>query len=59
LIRYLPEGVDPTSLKLMQSTRRVTDLKGRNLLIFTADYEIRWAEEKNPGLTLIEFDQVV
>ena len=59
LIRYLPEGVDPAGLKLMQSTRRVTDLKGRNLLIFTADYEIRWAEEKNPGLTLIEFDQVV
>ena len=59
LIRYLPEGVDPASLKLMQATRRVTDLKGRNLLIFTADYEIRWAEEKNPGLTLIEFDQVV
>ena len=59
LIRYLPEGVDPASLKLMQATRRVTDLKGRNYLIFTADYEIRWAEEKNPGLTLIEFDQVV
>ena len=59
LIRYLPEGVDPAELKLMQATRRVTDLKGRNLLIFTADYEIRWAEEKNPGLTLIEFDQVV
>ena len=33
-------------------------VKGRNLLLFTADYEINWALDKNPGLVLKEFSQM-
>ncbi len=56
LIRYVVGETNPADLKLMQATRWVQDMRGRNLLIFTADYEIRWALEKNPGLELAEFD---
>jgi peptide chain release factor 3 len=58
LIRYVVGEVDPSTLKLMQATRWVQDINGRNLLIFTADYEIRWALEKNPGLELAEFSSM-
>ena len=57
-IRYIDnEDIDPSKLKLMQSTRWVKDVKDRNLLIFVGDYEITWALEKNPGLKLSEFNQ--
>ena len=55
LIRYIVNEVNPADLKLMQATRVVQDMQGRNLLIFTADYELRWALEKNPSLELAEF----
>ena len=55
LIRYIVGDVNPADLKLMQATRVVEDMQGRRLLIFTADYEIRWALEKNPSLELAEF----
>ena len=41
----------------MQTTRWVQDVRGRNLLIFVGQYEIDWALDKNPGLTLSEFNQ--
>ena len=50
--RYV-KMVEGTHVTILDTRREGT------LLIFTADYEIRWAEEKNPGLSLIEFDQVV
>ena len=55
LIRYIVGETNPSDLKLMQATRVVQDMQGRYLLIFTADYELRWALEKNPGLELAEF----
>ena len=55
LIRYVLGDTNPRDLKLMQATKWVQDMRGRNLLIFTAEYEIRWALEKNPGLELGEF----
>ncbi len=55
LIRYVVGETNPADLKLMQATKWVQDMRGRNLLIFTAEYEIRWALEKNPGLELAEF----
>jgi peptide chain release factor 3 len=55
LIRYIVGETNPSDLKLMQATRVVQDMQGRYLLIFTADYEIRWALEKNPSLELAEF----
>ena len=60
-IRYVDnEDADDaymSSLRLMQSTRWVKDVRGRNLLIFVGDYEITWALEKNPGLKLSEFNK--
>lgn len=58
LIRYIEDGVDPKSLNLMQATKWVKDGRDRDLLLFTAEYEINWALDKNPGLTLREFSQV-
>ena len=42
----------------MQATKWVKDGRDRDLLLFTAEYEINWALDKNPGLTLREFSQV-
>ena len=61
-IRYIdndPSEINPADLKLMQSTRWVQDVRGRNLLVFVGDYEITWALDKNPGLRLSEFHQNV
>lgn len=58
LIRYVDGGTDPKSLNLMQATKWVQDSRGRDLLLFTAEYEINWALDKNPGLVLREFSQV-
>ena len=33
------------------------DVKGRNLLIFTSEWAIRWVLEDNPGLELEEFNR--
>ena len=58
LIRYIKnQDVNPADLKLMQTTRWVQDVRGRDLLIFVGQYEIDWALDKNPGLVLTEFNQ--
>ena len=58
LIRFIEGNIDLNNLNLMQTTKLVEDSKGRKLLLFTADYEINWALDKNPGLILKEFSQV-
>ena len=59
LVRFIEStDIDPKTLNLMQATKWVQDSKGRNLLLFTADYEINWALDKNPGLVLKEFSQM-
>ena len=60
LIRYIdndPAELNPASLRLMQNTKWVQDVRGRNLLVFVGDYEIDWALDKNPGLRLSDFHQ--
>ena len=54
----ISKNIDPKTLNLMQATKWVQDSKGRNLLLFTAEYEIGWALDKNPGLVLKEFSQM-
>ena len=55
-IRWITsEGIDPTALNLASDTKWVQDFRGHNLLIFNNEWSIRWAEQKNPGLTLAEF----
>ena len=57
-IRWLADQtVDPRSLNLTSDTKWVQDFKGSNLLLFTADWCVRWAEQKNKGLELREFNQ--
>ena len=40
------------SLNLTSDTKKVKDLKDRNLLIFQNDWGISWALEHNKGLIL-------
>ena len=57
-IRWLKDqNLDPRSLNLTSDTKWVQDFKGNNLLLFTADWCVRWAMQKNEGLELEEFNR--
>ena len=47
--------VDPKTLDLASDTKRIQDLKGNHLLLFTSYWSIDWALEHNKGLKLREF----
>ena len=49
------EGIDPKKLDLSSDTKRIQDLKGNFLLLFTSEWTINWALEHNKGLILEEF----
>ncbi|MBO4468360.1 MAG: peptide chain release factor 3, partial [Clostridia bacterium] len=49
------EGIDVKGLNLTSDTKWVQDFKGNNLLIFTGEWNINWALEKNEGLILEDF----
>jgi len=58
LIRYIDEGSpDPKTLRLSRDTLWVNDVRGRNLLLFESEFDIRWALENNEGLSLSEFEK--
>lgn len=42
-------------LDLTSDSRRIEDLKGKKLLLFTSFWNVAWAEEHNQGLVLSEF----
>ena len=55
-IRWIKnEEIDLKSLNLSSDTKKVEDLKHQYLLLFTSEWGIRWAIEKNKGLELLEF----
>lgn len=57
-IRWIEnEEIRPSLLNLTSDTKWVQDFRGKNLLIFTSEWNIRWALEKNPGLILSEFSR--
>ena len=57
-IRWIEnEDLDPKTLKLSHDTKWVQDFRGKNLLIFTSEWSIRWVLEDNPGLKLAEFSR--
>ena len=57
-IRWIDnEGLDPKTLHLSHDTKWVKDFRGRDLLIFTSEWAIRWVLEDNPGLKLSEFSK--
>lgn len=51
------EDIDLKSLNLSSDTKKVQDLKGQYLLLFSNEWGIRWASEKNSELELAEFSK--
>ncbi len=49
------KDIDLSSLNLTSDTKWVQDFKGNNLLIFTSQWNINWALDKNEGLILEDF----
>ncbi len=57
-IRWIDnEGIDPKKLNLSSDTKVVQDFKGNYLLLFTSEWNIRWALDKNEDLKLSEFNK--
>jgi len=57
-IRWIDnEGLDPKTLRLSHDTKWVKDFRGKDLLIFTSEWAIRWVLEDNPELKLSEFSK--
>ena len=58
LLRWVEnEEIDIPALNLTSDTKWVQDFKGNNLLLFTSDWCINWALQKNEGLRLREFNR--
>jgi len=51
------EDIDVKALNLTSDTKWVQDFKGNNLLIFTSEWNINWALQKNEGLILEDFSE--
>ena len=51
------EDVDVKALDLSSDTKRVQDMRGRPLLLFTNSWNIQWALDHNKGLRLEEFSR--
>ncbi len=51
------KDIDMKSLNLTSDTKWVQDFKGNNLLIFTSEWNINWALDKNEGLILEDFSK--
>ena len=51
------EDVDVKALDLSSDTKRVQDMRGRPLLLFTNSWNIQWALDHNKGLRLEDFSR--
>jgi len=51
------KDIDVKSLNLTSDTKWVQDFKNNNILIFTSEWNINWALEKNEGLILEDFNK--
>ncbi len=56
-IRWVKTDQDLKTLNLSSDTKKVQDLKGQYLLLFTNDWGVRWALDKNPDLELLSFSK--
>lgn len=54
----LNEGLDMNTLNLTSESKRVRDLKGRNLIIFANNWGIKWATQQNPQLQLADVGNI-
>ena len=58
LIRWIDnENLDPKKLNLTSDTKRIQDLKGKHLLLFSSEWNITWATEHNKELVLTDFSK--
>ena len=51
------KDIDMKSLNLTSDTKWVQDFKDNNILIFTSEWNINWALDKNAGLILEDFNK--
>ena len=57
-IRWIDnKDIDPKTLKLSSDTKLVKDFRDNYLLLFTSEWNIRWALERNEALELSEFNR--
>ena len=57
-IRWIKNtDIDIKKLNLTSDTKWVQDFKGNNLLVFTSEWNINWALERNEGLILEDFSK--
>lgn len=49
--------IDPKTLNLTSDTKVVQDFRNNYLLVFTSEWNVNWALQKNEGLTLAEFSK--
>ena len=56
--RIANEGIDVARLNLASDTRVVVDVQGRYHLLFTGQWSVKWAQDNNPGLELLDFDHM-
>jgi peptide chain release factor 3 len=57
-IRWIDKSpVEAKELKISSDTKVVSDMRDRPLLLFTSEWNIRWALERNEGLVLSEFSR--
>ena len=57
-IRWIAnKDIDPKTLNLTSDTKIVQDFKDNDLLIFTSEWNINWALQKNEGLELAAFSK--
>ncbi len=56
--KHIAGGLDELQkLILTSDTKLIQDVKGNYLLIFTSEWNIKWALDKNDGLELAEFNR--
>ena len=53
-----PDELDIAKMRFSSDTLRVENMRGQRLLLFTSDYSVNWAQERNPDLKLSEFGNV-
>ena len=53
-----PDELDIKELDLTSDTKKIEDLRGNHLLLFTNQWSIQWALDHNPRLKLSEFGNV-
>lgn len=51
------EEFDPKSLDLTSDTKLAQDMRGNPILLFSSEWNIRWAEEHNKDLILLNFNR--